>query len=158
MVGLGSMFIGLTVVALYLRWKNRLFSNRPLMWVFVFAVIGPYIANQAGWVSAEVGRQPWAVYGVLRTSQAVSTNVPSGQIVGSIVLFGIIYLLLFAVWLYVLNDKIQHGPEDIDKFVPPSATPGLTVADVAAAMAGKDGSMTMAKHDTPEEADAESRR
>jgi cytochrome d ubiquinol oxidase subunit I len=157
MVGLGSMFMGLTVVGLYLRWKNRLFSNRPIMWVFVFAVIGPYIANQAGWVSAEVGRQPWAVYGILRTSQAVSTNVPAGQIVGSIFLFGIIYLLLFAVWLYVLNDKIQHGPDDIDKFVPPDAARPLVLADVAAAMAGKDGTMTMATHGEKEEA-AETRR
>ncbi len=153
MVGLGSMFIGLTIVTLYLRWKNRLFSNRPLMWVWVFAVVGPYVANQAGWVSAEVGRQPWAVYGVLRTSQAVSTNVPAGQIIGSIVLFGIIYLLLFAVWLYVLNDKIQHGPEDVDKFVPPSDDFSLNLADVAAARAAKDGSMTMAKDETPEEAE-----
>jgi cytochrome d ubiquinol oxidase subunit I len=122
------------------------------MKVFVVAVIGPYIANQAGWVSAEVGRQPWTVYGVLRTSQSVSANVPAAHILGSIFMFGVIYLLLFAVWLYVLNDKIQHGPEDIDRFVPPSqaAEPEpLKVADVAAAMAGKDGSMTMAKQETP---------
>lgn len=156
MVGLGSAFIGLTLFALFLRWRNRLFDNRPIMWVFVFAVIGPYIANQAGWISAEVGRQPWAVYGVLRTSQAVSKSVPAGQIIGSIVMFGVIYLLLFAVWLYVLNDKIQHGPDDPDKFVPPTPV-SVGLADVAAAMAGKDASMTLAKHETPEEDSVESR-
>ncbi len=160
MVGLGTMFIGLTLFTLYLRWRNRLFANRPLMWVFVFAVIGPYIANQAGWVSAEVGRQPWAVYNVLRTSKAVSTSVPPGQIIASIVMFGVIYLLLFAVWLYVLNDKIQHGPDDPDKFVAPdTSNPIGFLVEAAAARVGKDASMTQAKDETPEEGlSAEPRR
>jgi cytochrome d ubiquinol oxidase subunit I len=77
------------------------------------AVPAAYAANQLGWVSAEAGRQPWIVYGVLRTSDALSESVGAEAVLSSIVLFGLIYLMLFAVWLYVMNDKIQHGPEPV---------------------------------------------
>ena len=76
------------------------------------AVIAPYVANQTGWVAAEVGRQPWVVYGLLRTEDAVSPSVPGEHILTSIVLFSLIYLALGALWLVVMNHKIQHGPED----------------------------------------------
>jgi cytochrome d ubiquinol oxidase subunit I len=111
MVGLGVCFIGLSLVALWFRWRGTLFEKRWLMWIFVFAVLGPYVANQAGWVTAEVGRQPWSVYGLLRTSDSVSKAVHGAHVLVSIVLFGLVYALLFAVWVYVMNDKIQHGPE-----------------------------------------------
>lgn len=113
MVVLGTFFIALTLLGLFLRWRGRLFDNRPVLWVFVVAVLGPYLANQAGWITAEVGRQPWSVYGLLRTSDSVSTVVPAGQVLSSIILFGLVYLLLLAVWGYVMNDKIQHGPEPV---------------------------------------------
>jgi len=111
MVLLGGLFIGLTLLALLLRWRGRLYQTRWLLWAFVFAVVGPIVSNQAGWIAAEVGRQPWVVYGLLRTSDAISQTVPAEQIVGSIVMFGVIYLGLLALWLFVLNSKIQHGPE-----------------------------------------------
>jgi cytochrome d ubiquinol oxidase subunit I len=111
MVGLGTFFIILTLYALYLRWKGRLFQKRWLMWVFVVSVLGPYIANQVGWITAEVGRQPWSVYGLLRTADSVSKAVKGSHVLTSIILFGLVYLMLFAVWVYVMNDKIQHGPE-----------------------------------------------
>jgi cytochrome bd ubiquinol oxidase subunit I len=81
-------------------------------------------ANQAGWITAEVGRQPWIVYpsvqgGVemmgLRTADGLSESVTAQQVLSSIILFGIIYSLLFAVWVFVLNSKIQHGPESGDE-------------------------------------------
>lgn len=122
MVALGVFFGALVLVALVLRWRGSLFEKRWLLWVFVFAVIGPFAANQLGWVSAEVGRQPWVVYGMLRTSQGVSKAVTSGQVLGSIVMFAVIYLLLFAVWVLVLDDKIRHGPDE------PVAMPGSTTA------------------------------
>ena len=62
MVGLGTPFIGLTLLGLFFRWRGTLFEKRWLLWVFVFAVVGPYLANQAGWVATEVGRQPFIVY------------------------------------------------------------------------------------------------
>jgi cytochrome d ubiquinol oxidase subunit I len=112
MVGLGMTFIGLTLLASFLRWRGTLFGKRWLLLIFVFAVTLPYIANQLGWVAAEVGRQPWVVYGLLRTADAVSTSVSAAEVLASIVMFSVIYGLLFAVWILVLNDKIQHGPDE----------------------------------------------
>ena len=72
----------------------------------------PQIANQAGWFTAEMGRQPWVVYGLLRTSDALSRAVTANQIVFSLILFTIVYIVLFALFLFLLNRKIQHGPVD----------------------------------------------
>ncbi|MFZ1729116.1 MAG: cytochrome ubiquinol oxidase subunit I [Bacteroidota bacterium] len=112
MIALGMFFIGITLFASFLRWRGTLFEKRWMMWIFVFAVFGPYLANQAGWVAAEVGRQPWIVYGLLRTSDALSKAVSAEEVLVSIILFTIIYLFLLAVWLYVMNDKIKHGPDE----------------------------------------------
>lgn len=113
MITLGMYFIALTLFASFLRWRGTLFEKRWLMWVFVVSVFGPYIANHAGWIAAEVGRQPWIVYGLLRTSDALSKSVTAEEVLASIILFAIIYLFLLAVWLYVMNDKIKHGPDDV---------------------------------------------
>ena len=91
--------------------RGTLFQKKWLLWVFVFSVIGPFVANELGWVAAEVGRQPWIVYNQLRTSEAVSQNLVASQVLGSIVMFAVIYTLLFVLWIYLLNDKIQKGPE-----------------------------------------------
>jgi cytochrome d ubiquinol oxidase subunit I len=72
------------------------------------------LANQLGWFAAEVGRQPWLVYGLMRTSDGLSAVVPAEVVLTSLILFTLIYLLLFAVFVYLLNDKIQHGPDDTD--------------------------------------------
>jgi cytochrome d ubiquinol oxidase subunit I len=111
------VFVGLLLIvvsllgALYL-WRGKLFETRWLLWIFVFSVLGPHIANQLGWMAAEVGRQPWIVYELLRTSDALSSVVPAGEIITSLILFGLIYLLLFILFVFLLNEKIQHGPED----------------------------------------------
>ena len=78
-----------------------------------FMVIGAYAANQFGWISAEAGRQPWIVYDLLRTSDALSESVTGGMVLSSLIMFGLIYAMLFVVWVYVLNNKIQHGPEPV---------------------------------------------
>jgi len=141
MVGLGMLFIGLTVLASFFRWRGTLWDQRWLLRAFVLAIPLPYVANQIGWVTAEVGRQPWIVYGLLRTKDALSKSVTAEQTLASIILFGIIYALLFAVWLYVLNDKIHHGPDPVQ---PHGAPPPGTLADVAGLRAGVGGaSLTM---------------
>jgi cytochrome d ubiquinol oxidase subunit I len=109
MIALGMAFI--TLVGCFFWWRGTLFQQRWLLWVFVFAVGGAFLANQLGWASAELGRQPWIVYDLLRTNQAISEAVTGGMVMSSIIMFGLIYLLLFFVWIYVLNSKIQHGPE-----------------------------------------------
>ncbi|MCA9650841.1 MAG: cytochrome ubiquinol oxidase subunit I [Myxococcales bacterium] len=110
MVGLGMLFIAMTSLGLVLWWRGKLFTQRWLLWLFVVAVIGPYLANQTGWVAAEVGRQPWVVYGLLRTRDAVSTVVHPEHVLASLVLFSLFYLALLLIWLYVVNEKIRHGP------------------------------------------------
>ena len=111
MVALGTYFIALTLYGLWCLMRGTLFQKKWLLWVFVFSVIGPFIANELGWVAAEVGRQPWIVYNLLRTSEAVSQNIVAPQVLGSIIMFAVIYTLLFVLWIWLLNDKIQKGPE-----------------------------------------------
>jgi len=114
MAVLGTYFVGIVLLAWALHWRKRLFTSEWVMRAFVVSVLFPYVANECGWVAAEVGRQPWVVYGLLRTRDAVSRTVPGDQVLVSIVLFSLVYLGLFAVWLFVMNEKIQHGPEDPD--------------------------------------------
>jgi cytochrome d ubiquinol oxidase subunit I len=111
MVALGTYFIALTLYALWCLIRGTLFQKKWLLRVFVFSVIGPFIANELGWIAAEVGRQPWIVYNLLRTSEAVSQNITATQVLGSIIMFAVIYALLFVLWIWLLNDKIQKGPE-----------------------------------------------
>ena len=110
MVGIGMFFIGLTLLSAFFWWRGTLFEKRWLLWIYVFAVLGAYAANQLGWVSAEAGRQPWIVYDLLRTEDALSESVTAGMVLSSIIMFGAIYAMLFAVWVFVMNEKIQHGP------------------------------------------------
>jgi len=135
MVGIGTFFIVITALACLYLWRGTLFSQRWLLWIFVLSVLPAVAANQAGWVAAEVGRQPWIVHPPiaqngdgtprveqdgcvrydetlgLRTGAGLSQNVQPAQIAATIAGFGFVYLLLFLVWVYVLNDKIQQGPE-----------------------------------------------
>ena len=113
MVGLGICFVVLTWYAVWSRLRGKLFDRKWLLWIFVFSVIGPFAANELGWITAEVGRQPWTVYNQLRTADAVSRSLDASQVVGSIIMFGVIYALLFVLWIYLLNDKIQKGPEPV---------------------------------------------
>ena len=95
-------------------WKRgTLEKRRSLLWVMVFAVFLPHVAQQAGWISTEMGRQPWAVWKILRTSEGLSTVINAAQVKGSITMFLMIYLLLFALFLFLLNHKIKAGPEEI---------------------------------------------
>lgn len=112
MVACGMLMIGLTLLACYLWWRKKLFEQRWLLRIFAFSVLLPQIANQVGWYSAEVGRQPWVVYGLLRTSKALSQAVTAGEIVFSLILFSWVYLVLFGLFIYLLNKKIKHGPYD----------------------------------------------
>ena len=110
MVAIGMMLIGLSLLGLYFWFRGRLFDQRWLLRIFVLAVILPQVANQAGWFSAEMGRQPWVVYGLLRTSDALSEAVTANQVWFSLILFSVVYALLLVLFLYLLNKKIQAGP------------------------------------------------
>ncbi len=112
MVAIGMFLIALTVYTSIQWWRGKLFEQRWLLWTFVFAALAPQIANQAGWFAAEMGRQPWVVYGLLRTSDALSKAVTANQVLFSLIMFTIIYLFLFLLFVYLLNKKIKHGPYD----------------------------------------------
>ncbi len=114
MVALGMSMIGIVLVAFFLLWRKKLFTSLWFLKILVAAVFLPQIANQVGWYSAEVGRQPWIVYGLLRTSDALSKAVSQNEVILSLVLFTIIYIMLFLVFIFLLDKKIKHGPEPLE--------------------------------------------
>jgi cytochrome d ubiquinol oxidase subunit I len=107
MVALGTYFILVTFVGVALR--NRLMDNRWFLWVMLFSIPLPYIAIQLGWLLAEVGRQPWIVYGLLRTTDAVSP-VASIQVWGSLIAFFLVYGLLGLIGFYLISKYAKKGP------------------------------------------------
>ncbi len=112
MIIIGMTLIAITLFASFLWFRGKLFDKRWLLWVFVFSVLLPQIANQVGWFAAEMGRQPWVVYGLLRTAEAFSQSVTDNQILFSLILFAVVYALLLVLFLYLLNKKIKQGPYD----------------------------------------------
>lgn len=115
MVAIGMALIGLTLLACFYWWRGTLFEKKWLLWIFVWAVALPQMANQFGWFAAEMGRQPWVVYGHLRTSDALSAVVTAEQVLFSLIGFSVIYLLLAILFFYLLNKKIKKGPYDESK-------------------------------------------
>ena len=114
MVAIGFTLIALSIIGLFYLWRGKLFEKKWLLRIFVLSVLLPQAANQLGWFSAEVGRQPWIVYNLLKTSDALSKAVTAGQVIFSLILFTLIYCLLFILFIYLLNEKIQHGPSETD--------------------------------------------
>jgi cytochrome d ubiquinol oxidase subunit I len=112
MVGLGMFFIGLTSLGVFLMWRRKLEKSGWFLRALVWSIPLPLAACQLGWILAEVGRQPWVVYRVLRTRDAFSANVSGGEVLFSIVGFGLIYLLLGALYLFILVRKARKGPEE----------------------------------------------
>lgn len=113
MVAIGMFFIFISWLGILLWWRGKLFNYKRFLQVMVVAVLLPHAGNQLGWVSAEVGRQPWIVQGLLRTSEGISKAVTADEIWISLILFTLIYMLLLLLFLYLLNDKIKHGPEEV---------------------------------------------
>lgn len=102
-------------IALYFLWRQKLYDSPWVLRLLIATVLFPQIANQAGWVTAEMGRYPWIVQGLLRISEGLSKSVTANQVLGSIIMFGVVYFFLFLLFIYLLNEKIVHGPEDTDK-------------------------------------------
>lgn len=117
MVAIGMALIGLTLLALYFLYKNKMFDQKWLLSIFVFASILPQLANQFGWYAAEMGRQPWVVYGLLKTSDGLSATVTANQVLFSLIMFALIYVLLFLLFVYLLNKKIKHGIDDYNNIL-----------------------------------------
>ncbi|HTV93892.1 MAG TPA: cytochrome ubiquinol oxidase subunit I, partial [Verrucomicrobiae bacterium] len=110
MVGLGTIFVAIAAVASLLLWQKRLFTTPIVLWLLLLVMPFPYIASEAGWVTTEVGRQPWIIYGIMRTAAGVSPTVAGGETIFTLVGFAGMYFLLGFLFLYLVLREIEQGP------------------------------------------------
>ncbi len=111
MVLLGGWFILLTLIGTWLLWKKKLHTSPRILKLFLWSIPLPVLACQLGWIAAEVGRQPWIVYKLLKTKDAYSFTLSAGEVWFSLILFFFIYLLLGILYLYLFTKEVKHGPE-----------------------------------------------
>jgi cytochrome bd ubiquinol oxidase subunit I len=111
MVGLGTIFIAIMVVAAFLLWRRRLYGSRWMLWMLMLAIPFPFIANTAGWFVAELGRQPWLAYGLFRTSEGVSSLLSSGSVLFTLIGFAGMYLIMGLLYIVLMVREGDHGPE-----------------------------------------------
>ena len=111
MVLLGLGFIGLTGLGLLLLWRGKLYESRWFLLLTVLAGPLPLLANELGWMAAEVGRQPWIVYRVLKTQDAISVTVPAWQVLCSLIGFVLVYAILGALWIFLIARQVRLGPQ-----------------------------------------------
>ncbi|HEY2805168.1 MAG TPA: cytochrome ubiquinol oxidase subunit I [Gemmatimonadales bacterium] len=110
MAGLGTLFVLLTAIGTALSWRGTLESRRWMLWALLLAFPFPFIANTAGWMTAELGRQPWLIYGILRTSDGASAVVSAGNAIFTLIGFCGLYLVLGILYLYMVSREIERGP------------------------------------------------
>jgi cytochrome bd ubiquinol oxidase subunit I len=113
MIGLGVLFVLILLLAVVMHYLKRLENARWLLWILVACIPLALLAMNMGWMAAEVGRQPWIVQGLLRTTDGVSPLVSAGEILTTLGLFGLIYLILFVAWFRIFVGIIRKGPEDV---------------------------------------------
>jgi cytochrome d ubiquinol oxidase subunit I len=111
MVGLGTIFIAVMVLSALLLWRGKLYTSRAMLWTLMACVPLPYIANTAGWMTAELGRQPWLIYGIMRTAHGVSPRVAAGNAWFTLLGFMGLYAVLSILWLFLIYREIELGPE-----------------------------------------------
>jgi len=111
MVGLGTIFVAVMGTCALMLWRGQLYRTRHLLWLLMLMLPFPYIANTAGWITAEVGRQPWLVYGLLRTAAGASPYVSAGNGIFTLLGFMGLYLVLGILFLFLVQREIEHGPE-----------------------------------------------
>ena len=132
MVGLGTFFAAIMALATFLLWRRKLYTFRPMLWLLVLAVPFPFIANTAGWFTAELGRQPWVIYGLLRTDQGASTVVSSGNVLFTLLGFMGMYAIMWLLYMLLLLREVAHGPVAEDE----SGTHGRVEGDDPLDVAG----------------------
>jgi cytochrome bd ubiquinol oxidase subunit I len=115
MIALGMYFIAFTALGVLLLWRRKLMETRWYLWLAVLTTPLPFVANELGWMAAEVGRQPWLVYGVMRTPQGVSAVVPAGQVWASLILLSGVYLLLFVIWATFMRRAVRAATDTAEE-------------------------------------------
>jgi len=123
MAGLGTLFVLLLAIAATAEWSGRLTRSRSLLWALMLAFPFPYIATTAGWMTSELGRQPWIVYGVLRTADGASPTVHAGTALFTLIGFTGLYFVLGLLFLSLIAREIAHGPTPLDDFHRDRAVP-----------------------------------
>jgi cytochrome d ubiquinol oxidase subunit I len=121
MVGLGTLFIALFALSALQLVRGKLAATRPLLWLLMLFMPLPYVANTAGWMTAELGRQPWIIYGLMRTAAGTSVRVTSGNAMFSLLGFMGIYSLLFMLGLFLIWRILDQGPTSSNAAAPASA-------------------------------------
>jgi cytochrome bd ubiquinol oxidase subunit I len=111
MVGLGTIFGGAMMLAAWALWRGRLYQSRKLLWMLMLLLPFPYIANTAGWMTAELGRQPWLIYGLMRTPAGFSPHVSPGNVLFTLIGFMGMYTTLAILFLFLVRREIEEGPE-----------------------------------------------
>jgi len=127
MVGLGTLMIAIMGLSAFFLWRGRLYSTTPLLWALMLSIPFPYIATTAGWMTAELGRQPWLVYGILRTINGVSPQVSAGNGLFTLLGFMGMYMLLGTLFLFLVAREIAHGPDEPPR---PSESPNTAINPV----------------------------
>ena len=112
------------VVAAFLLWRRRLYGSRWMLWILMLAIPFPFLANTAGWFSAELGRQPWLAYGLFRTEEGVSPLVSSGSVLFTLIGFMGLYLIMGLLYVLVMVREVNHGPDHEEESL--EASEGLT--------------------------------
>jgi cytochrome d ubiquinol oxidase subunit I len=111
MVGLGTLLLAVMGLSALMLYRRQLFTCRPLLWALMLALPFPYIATIAGWYTAELGRQPWLIFGVMRTAQGASPYVSAGNGLFTLMGFLGLYAVLSVLFLFLISREIYHGPE-----------------------------------------------
>ena len=127
MVGLGTIFIAVMGLAVLLLWRKKLFDARWMLWLLMLSAPLPYIANTAGWMTAELGRQPWLIYGMMRTAHGISPRVVAGNAWFTLLGFMGMYTVLAVLWLFLIYREIELGPEPEEKASAFSSSPVAVV-------------------------------
>ena len=110
MAGLGTIFVAVMAVSAFLLWRGELYDTRWMLWILLLCVPLPVHRQYGGWMTAEIGRQPWLVYGLMRTPEGYSTNVHAGNSLFTLLGFMGLYALLAILFLFLVYGVIAHGP------------------------------------------------
>jgi cytochrome d ubiquinol oxidase subunit I len=125
MVGIGTLLIALMLLSIWSLWRGRLYESRPLLWALLLALPFPYIATTAGWMTAELGRQPWLIYGLMRTAAGFSPLVSAANALFTLIGFMGLYLVLGILFLFLIHQEIERGPQPAIAPAPGVPSPGV---------------------------------
>lgn len=122
MVGLGLLMLGLAWLGTFLGWRHRLMTARWFLWPVFLSFPAGFVATLMGWFTAETGRQPWVIYGQLRTADAVTPGLTTATVATTLLLFGAIYAVIFIAGTYYIYRTLRRGPDRVTRPVEDTTT------------------------------------